>query len=245
MSINSEIAFLWLSTNLRTIRDIRVSTNAKKKTSTLLSLFSPKKYQSVISQLQFDPLKKKKKISLLHKVLSKLGQTNAHLRPVPPLKFFFIHLEKSGEKLTKLGLSFETNFQSAIRYICRWGLATSLLPPISSPLPDIFAHDRSTNFHPTSSSPLLVKQRHRLLRGEDRSPLIDWTNVRFRNFHINGNADSTCCKMRPWWNSWPIVIVRFYSRPVGRPPGACSSIGARVHSWKSIVHARIAWPRNF
>lgn len=32
----------------------------KKKTSTLLSLFS-KKYQSVISQLQFDPLKKKKK----------------------------------------------------------------------------------------------------------------------------------------------------------------------------------------
>lgn len=34
----------------------------KKKTSTLLSLFSPKKYQLfVISQLQFDPLKKKKK----------------------------------------------------------------------------------------------------------------------------------------------------------------------------------------
>lgn len=98
---------------------------------------------------------------------------------------------------------------------------TSLLPPIFSSLPDIFARDRSTNFHLT-----LVKQRHRLLREGDRSPLIDWTNVRFRNFHINGNADSTCCKTRPWRNSWPIVIVRFYSRPVGRP-GVCSSIGAR------------------
>lgn len=56
--------------------------------------------------------------------------------------------------------------------------------------------------------------------------------MRFRNFHINGNADSTCCKIDRGGIHGLLSSFVSIRAEDGQP---CVHRSARAHSWKSIV----------